>query len=84
MRAREKSRLMVDCLDGDRSYSILFMDKLGKVERDNYIKIAKELGYGPETIDKIKKAETEHEVSRILATARHEAIDKERRKHRGR
>ena len=35
------------------------------------IKAAKQLGYGKETKDKIRKAKTESEISRILITARH-------------
>lgn len=74
MRAREATRLM----KSGAAWSTLFMDKIGKVERNQYISIAKDLGYGPSTLDRIKHAETEYEISRIMADARHEAIKNEK------
>ena len=39
-------------------------------EKRDAITIAKELMYGPEVIEKLKKATTSEELTRILATAR--------------
>jgi len=44
-----------------------------------YIKAAKELGYSEAVIERLKKAKNESECVRITATAREEAIDRDRR-----
>lgn len=43
-----------------------------KLERKKYIKIANDLFYSDETIERLKRAETENECIRILHDARKE------------
>lgn len=47
-----------------------------KLERREFIQIAKDLGYPAETIEKLRKAKDENECSRILHTARTNAMNK--------
>lgn len=47
-----------------------------KQERREYIKIAKDLCYPEETIEKIRKAKDENECSNILHMARMNIINK--------
>lgn len=42
------------------------------IYKDQAINAAKELGYGRRVIKKIKEAESEEEIQRIMITARHE------------
>lgn len=46
--------------------------------RQSYLAIAKQLGYPPAVQEKLKLASSGIEADRIMATARHEAIERER------
>ena len=46
--------------------------KLDKITIQQAVKTAEELRYPDTVIEKIKKAKSEHEISRILASARKE------------
>lgn len=52
----------------------------GGVEFTHYrrqmIRAAEELRYGPEVVKKVKNAKTSNEISRIMATARKEQIER--------
>lgn len=50
-------------------------------DKDDYIVAAKELGYPEQIIKRLKAAKSSNEATRIMITARHEAIEGERRIH---
>ena len=63
----------------DRSASPIPMSTL-RTYKQSAAKAAKDLGYGKEVVAKVRKAKTESEVTRIMATAREELIRREEKK----
>ena len=74
IRCRSKARAVVGFSD---EAIVKYGCELRELDRKQYIKIAKELGYGQSVVEKIKRARTEPEVTRIMADARHEASYRE-------
>lgn len=74
IRCRSKARAVVGFSD---ETIVTHGCTLRESDRRQYIKIAKELGYGQSVVEKIKHARTEPEVTRIMADARHEASYRE-------
>ena len=50
------------------------MEKITKKQIDEYRRIAAQLGYSIEVIEKLSRAKTEGECIRIMQTAREESI----------
>lgn len=50
---------------------------LSQIDRDRYIKTAKQLGYSAEIIEGLKLAQTDAEAARILKTARNLGLRKD-------
>lgn len=78
IRCRSKARAVVGFSD---ETIVKYGCELREIDRRQYIRIAKELGYEQEVEDKIRHARTEPEVTRILADARHEASYREQEEY---
>ena len=49
--------------------------KITKKERNDYIRVAKQLYYSDSIIERLMKAKTIHELDRIMVDGRHEKDD---------